>query len=334
VNLREPGPILASAQQAAGAGGAGASQGVRVVRPDIEIHSSGGAGEGLVLSDLMPLRRTPVSVPSFPAALTWAATALALIAVVLGLLGVGSSNPAPKLGSGGVTVAGVDPAAGARVPLNLDHQIPVVVPQTLPGVGTPDTAQLTLSLGSLSVVRSTSVPFVHSSSGYTTTVDASSGRYIVGGKLAGSLRISGAQGSVTDDFGVSASRAPLSTFGGVTAIVLLLIVVAYTESLLRSLRRGRRRDNRTAAMAGLVVVGLLGGIAATLWGWALTISSPTLLSFILSAVIGAAAGLVAALAGKKLGERTRARRQSNRLVLVARRTATPPAQPAAVGIGS
>ena len=333
VNLREPGPILASAQQAAGAGAA-ASQSGRVVRPDIEIHSGGGAGDGLVLSDLMPLRRTPVSVPAFPTALAWAATALALIAVVLGLIGVGSSNAQPKLGSGVVTVGGVDPAAGGRVPLNLDHQISVVVPQDPSGVGTPDTAQLTLSLGGLSVVRSTSVPFVHGPEGYTTTVDASSGRYIVGGKLAASLRISGAQGAVTDDFGVSASRAPLSTFGGVTAIVLLLIVVAYTESLLRSLRRGRRRDNRTAAMAGLVVVGVLGGAAATLWGWALTISSPTFVSFLVSAVIGAAAGLVAGLAGKKVGERTRARRQSNRLVLVARRSATPPAQPASVGIGS
>ena len=155
-------------------------------------------------------------------------------------------------------------------------------------------------------------------------MDASSGRYIVGGKLSGSLRLSGPRGTVTDDFGVRAAGSPFTTFVGVVGLLMLLVVGAYAESLLRSLRRGRRRDNRTAAIAGLVVVGLFGGLTATLWGWMLEISAPTLVAFVVPAVVGALAGLLAGLAGAKVGDRTRARRQSHRLVLVARRTAVPP----------
>jgi len=117
--------------------------------------------------------------------------------------------------------------------------------------------------------------------------------------------------------------------------VLLLVVGAYAESLLRSLRRGRRRDNRVPAVIGLVVVGLFGGLTATLWGWMLEITGPTLVAFVLPAVLGAGAGLLAGLAGWRLGDRTRAHRQANRLVLVARRsTLTPATDPPAVGAGS
>jgi len=253
--------------------------------------------------------------------------------VVLGLLGIGSSSPAPVLGAGSVTVAGHDAAAGGRVPLNLDHQIPVVIRNLPAGVGRPGTAQLVLSLGGLSVVRSTAVPVVHGSARLLATMDASAGRYVVGGKLAGALTLSGPRGTVTDDFGVQVARPPFATFGGVVGIVLLLFVVAYAESLLRSLRRGRRRDNRTAAVVGLVVVGLVGGLTSTLWGWMLGITGPTFVAFVVPAVLGAMAGLLTGLAGQQVGERTRARRQANRLVLVARRAASPPAQSSPVRVG-
>ena len=261
ITLREPGPILTSAQSApAVAASAGASRtGEGVVRPVIDLHAEGAAGTGLVLSDLMPLRRAPVAVPEFPTRLAWAAALVAVVAVIFGLLGVGSSSPTPVLGAGSVTVAGHDPAVDGRVPINLDQPIPITVRNLPAGGGASETAQLVLSLGGISVVRSTPVPFVHGLTGSHTTLDASSGRYVVGGKVAAALKLSGPQGTVTDDFGVQVARSPFVTFGGVVGIVLLLFVVAYAESLLRSLRRGRRRDNRTAAVAGLVVVGAVGG---------------------------------------------------------------------------
>ncbi len=298
ISLREPGPILAGAQHGSGtAASANGSQDGPVVRPVIDLHTGGAAATGIVLSDLMPLRRTPVEVPEFPTRLAWAAAIVAVIAVVLGLLGVGSSSPTPVLGPGSVTVAGHDPAVGGRVPINLDQQIPIIVRNLPSDAGTPRTAQLVLSLGGLSVVRSTPVPLARGTAGFHTTLDASSGRYVVGGKLAGSLQITGSRGTVDDDFGVQASRSPFSTFGGIVGIVLLLFVVAYTESLLRSLRRGRRRDSRNAAVAGLVVVGLIGGLAATLWGWMLGIAGPTFLSFLVDRHLGRYRGTAGGVGG-------------------------------------
>lgn len=329
VGLREPGAILASTQPGHATGPTGTvAADPTLVRPSIDLHALGAAGTGLAISDLMPLRQEPVAIPDFPRRLSWAAVAVALLAVVLGLLGVGSSGPSPALPRGSVTVAGHDPAAG-RVPIDLGRPIPIELTQPPSGIGTLESAELSLALGGITVVRSTSVPFQTQGGTLATSVDASSGRYIVGGHLAGSLRLVGTAGSVTDDFGVAASGSPFSTFVGVVGLILVLMVIAYTESLLRSLRRGRRRDNRTALIAGLVVVGAFGGVGATLLGWMLEISSPALVAFVIAAAVGAIAGLLAGLAGARVGERARALRQSHRLVLVARRTASSaPAVPA------
>jgi serine/threonine-protein kinase len=323
VALREPGPILSSAQSGSGTATANEANPDQwgVVRPLIDLHVGGAAETGLVLNDLMPLRQTPVEVPAFPTRLAWAAVLVGVIALVLGLLGIGSSNPTPILGAGSVTVAGHDPTAKGRVPIDLNNQIPIVVRHLPASVGTPLTAQLVLSLGGVNVVRSTSVPFVHGAAGWRTVVDASAGRYIVGGKLSGALKLTGRQGTVTDDFGVQAARSPFGTFVGVLGLVLLLIVVAYAESLLRGLRRGRRRQNR-AAVVGLVVVGAFGGLTATLWGWMLGIAGPTLVSLVVPMAVGAVAGLLAGLAARQVGNRARAQRQSKRLVMVARRRTT------------
>ena len=334
VALREPGPILESARKApaiATAPGADRGDG-DVIRPVIQLHSSGGDQTGIELRDLMPLRQVPVEIPAFPTVLAWAGAALAVLVVVLGLLGIGSSTPTPGLSAGSVTVAGHDPAAGGRVSINLDNPVPIVVSR-LPGrVGVPESARLRLSVGGLSVVHSTTVPFTGGSGRLVANVDASAGRYVVGGKLSADLELIGSQGTVNDNFGVQATRSPFGTFGGVFGIVLLFVVAAYAESLLRTLRRGRRRNTR-AAVTGMVIVGAVGGFTAALWGWLLLIAAPTLVGLVVPAALGAVAGLVAGLAARQAGERARAHRQSKRLVLVARRRTTPLAESAVAGAG-
>lgn len=330
IALREPGPILDAAHKATATGVVGTSDrgSGGVIRPVIDLHTVGG-DSGLVLSDLMPLRRTPVTIPEFPTALTWAATLLGVIAIVLGLLGVGSSAPSPVLGQGSVSVAGHDPATGP-VPLDLDAQIPVVVHRLPSGESSPGSAELVLSLGGISVAHSTAVPLAHGRSGLATTLDASSGRYMVGGKLLADLELIGSKGTVNDRFSVEARRSPFATFGGAIGIVLLFIVAAYTESLVRALRRGRRRDSR-ATVAGLALVGAFAGAAAAVWGWLLGVAAPTPPGLVTSAAVGAVAGLLAGLAARKVGDRARARRQSNRLVLVAHRQPAPSAEPVGAG---
>jgi hypothetical protein len=323
VPIREPGPILESAQSGSAFSSPAASHAdTTLVRPSIELHMGGAAGTSLALDNLMPLRQAPVTIPVFPRRLTRVAAVVGLLALVFGLLGIGSSGSTPSLPAGTVTVAGHDPARSGRIGIDLNHPIPIVVQQSPSGIGSLQTAQLILTLGDVPLVRSTSVPFSAGSGGFATSVDASSGRYIVSGKLGAELQLTGSRGTITDDFAVKASGSPFTTFGGVLAILLVLIVIAYAESLLRSLRRGRRRDNRVAAVVGLGIVGALGGVTATLLGWAFEISGPTALSFIVTALIGAAAGVLAGVVGMQVGDRNRALRQSHRLVLVARRTQT------------
>ncbi len=330
VSLREPGPILETAHK----GDAGrASRGeASTIRPAVDLHVAGAPG-GLALDDMMPLRRAPVEVPAFPTRLAWAAGLLGVLALVFGLLGIGSSAPHSSLPRGAVTVAGHDPAAGA-VDADLGNTIRVVVHGTPAASGVPTSAALDLSLGGVSVVRSTAST-VTTATGVTATLDASAGRYIVGGTLDASLALTGPRGTATDDFRMHTSRTPFGTLVGVACILLLLGVAAYAESLLRGLRRGRRRQTREA-VAGTTVVGALGGLAFALWGWMLGVSVPTFPGLLVPVGVGAVAGLAAALAARRVGDRARAKRQANRLVLVAKRRAVPPpqARPVSVGAGS
>ena len=335
VALREPGPILVAAQSAQAGTATPFSEGgggAEVVRPSIELHTGGAADSRVVLSDLMPLRRKSAEMPPFPTRLTVAAVALAVIALVLGLFGVGSSRPNTTLPAGSVSVAGHDLAQGGRVPVDLNQQIPVVVRGLPSGLGVPQSARLLLSLGGLVLVHSTSVPFTLEHQGFVTTLDASAGRYVVGGRLPATLELVGSQGTINAAFEIQAARSPASTFLGVFVLVLALIVAAYAESLLRALRRGRRRDTR-AAIAGLAVVGALAGATAVLVGWLLGLAVPTPIGLAIPSIVGAAAGLTAGLAASKVGARARARRQANRLVLLARRQSLPLSQAAPAGIG-
>lgn len=137
---------------------------------------------------------------------------------------------------------------------------------------------------------------------------------------------------MVDDFSTQVARSPFATFGGGVGIILLLVVAAYAESFLRTIRRGYRRKLR-APVAGLAVVGVFFGVTATFWGWMLGLAHPTLIGFVIPAVFGAASGVLAGLAALQIGKRARVRRQSNRLVLVARRSSLPTGALSAGGRG-
>lgn len=318
VGVREPGPILDSAHR----GGATTLPlgDMSAIRPAVDLHQAG-APAGLVLDDLMPLRRAPVRIPPFPRMLTWASVGLTAVAIVLGLLGIGSSTPHPTLPRGTVLVGGKDPAAGP-VHLDLDKTIRVVVNGTAQ-VGTPTSVSLGLNLGSVTLVHATSTGSSRTTTSFVATLDASAGRYIVGGTVDASLAITGTSGTVHDDFAVRTTRTPFGTLLGAASILLLMVVIAYAESLLRGLRRGRRRQNRDA-LIGTTIVGAIGGVLFALWGWMIGSSVPTFPGLLVPVVLGAAAGLVGALAAERVGNRARAKRQSNRLVLVAKRRPGPP----------
>jgi len=329
VELREPGPILTAALRGP-ATGVSSDTDRGIVRPLIELHTGGGPPTGVAITDLLPLRSTPIEMPKRPTVLTAVAAALAAVALVFALAGVGASSPVPKLAAGSVTIAGFDPTKGP-IPLNLDAPIAVVVRHPPAGVGSSMSAAIELSLVGVQLARSTTVPLTERSGTFSGSVDASAARYVLGGKVSAALELSGAR-TASDPFSARISRTPFGTFGGVVGIVLLLVVAAYTESLLRTLRLGRRRDKRSAVV-GLVVVGAVGGVAATTLAWMLVLTRPGVAGLITTAVIGAAAGLFAGLAGLRVGERARVHRRSNRLVLVAKRSPSPPAIAAPIKVG-
>ena len=113
----------------------------------------------------MPLRQAPVTVPEFPTRLAWAAALVGLLAVVLGLLGVGSSSPTPVLGPDRSPWRAMTRPRADECPSISTNPSRSASGNFPPAAEHPTTAQLVLSLGGVSVVRSTPVPLVHGPTG-------------------------------------------------------------------------------------------------------------------------------------------------------------------------
>ena len=134
VALGDPGPILEAARVDRGTVGS-ASAGRAAVRPEVELHVEGVGDDDVVLGDLLPLRRVPVEIPS--RRLVWSAIAVAVVAALLGLFGVGSSPPTPTWPAGTVSVAGHDPATTSWVSADLGRPITVTLHHPPPAPGRP-----------------------------------------------------------------------------------------------------------------------------------------------------------------------------------------------------
>jgi hypothetical protein len=288
------------------------------------------AAAELSIRHLLPLRPRAAPVPAFPKRLFRASIGFILIALVFGLFGLASSQPTTNSPSGHVTV-NAHALTGGSVPLNLERDIPIVVHHR-PRVGGHLTAQVVLTFAGVDVVHSTVVPLVHRDGAWRGLVDAGDGRYVVGGSVVGSLRLSGTRGVVTDAFPAAVSRSPFATFLGLFGVVLLLLVAAFARSFVGDLCGGHRRRQRPL-MAGVVLVGLLTGVVWGFLGWMLGLSLPTFWGFAVPAAFGAVAGLLGALAAVQVGQANRAHRQPTRLMLVARRSDPLSSGPVAAGSG-
>ena len=139
--------------------------------------------------------------------------------------------------------------------------------------------------------------------GSIATVDLSSARYLTGGRLVGEVELLRA-GTVVghEQFGVTTKQFGLLTAAGAATILLLLFALAYAESFLRSLRKGRRT---TSAIVGMAIMGVLVGVAVVSLVWVLGVRSPTIATVVVCAVLGAATGVAAAIAARRTGKRAR-----------------------------
>jgi serine/threonine-protein kinase len=135
---------------------------------------------------------------------------------------------------------------------------------------------------------------------YRATIDTGSAHYLVGGRLTARLDL--VKGSTVVDhtsFVATTSQLGLISAAGAGAVLLLLFALAYAESFARSLRRNRRV---TTATAGLVVMGVLVGIAVVALAWVLGVESPTTTTLVACVVLGGGAGAAAAVGARRVGK--------------------------------
>jgi serine/threonine-protein kinase len=102
----------------------------------------------------------------------------------------------------------------------------------------------------------------------------------------------------------TANRSLLTVPGGV-ALALLLVVFAYAESILKSMRRGRKR---VSGPPGLAIVGALAGVLAVAAAWVAGDVEVTRSSLVVCALLGAASALAAAWGARRLSRRRPVRR--------------------------
>ena len=239
------------------------------------------------------------------AAVPWAAAAilLAVASVLAAFLGVGSPTRSGNLPKGTLTVAGIDPTAGTPVTLDLSKptQIEGVLP---PGATEADSVRLAFSTADIEL-GSASVPIVVQPDGRFVTYfrNSGGGRYLIAGDTTGEVSLlHGASTLMYQDFDAHLENRSLLTIPLLVTIVGLYSLFWRITSLLRSLRRGRRRRSGPLRLA---LLGGVGGIAVTLVAWITDVREPTVAAIVLSAAFGAAAGFTAALSALAFGERRR-----------------------------
>ncbi|MGH9181597.1 MAG: serine/threonine-protein kinase, partial [Acidimicrobiales bacterium] len=283
VAMRSPGPILTTSQRpsgdasAAGAPPAAGEPATRVLRrKPTKVGSEAGAHvpaarPEIALEELVPVGQV-IEKPPSPLAPALAALALVLLAVLLAFVGIGSPERETALAPGAATVAGADAAGRRAVPVDLVDPIEVRVVQRPAGLAGDAEVQLGFSVAGIPLIASDVRPLTAGPDGETASLDAAGNRFLAGGEVTAELRfLVGGEIVVRHQFALDPAQSPLITVPGVATGVLVLFLLAYSESFLKVLRRGRRRWSAFVAMG---VVGAGWGLVAVLAAWLLGAVEP------------------------------------------------------------
>jgi hypothetical protein len=233
------------------------------------------------------------------------ARAAGLIAAccLVGLLGLGSPGHGGGIRAAEVRVNGVDLASAKTITVDLAD--PVVIDGRAPS-GAPAAVTLKLSMAGLGIGSKTAVPTAQPDGSFTASLDLAGSRYLAGAKVTAKLTL-GAAGSRS--FAVKPNRSGLLSLPGVVAIAATLFLVAYAESVLRLMRRGRRRRTGVATM---VLLGGPLGCALALLAALVAGREPGVLTLLLAALLGGTAGLFTGRAGVAVGRFRRLARAKGR----------------------
>jgi hypothetical protein len=276
------------------------------VRPQLDEHLVGGAASAFDIgqAELVPVRNV-IELPPPPYAQLAASLVLLFLTVTVGFLGLSKPTRARALDSGVATVAGVDPAHDATVPLDLAEPVEIRLNQLPAAAAGATRAQLGLSIAGVPLPASTTEDLAATDQGTVATVEADSARYLVGGEATGELRLlAGDQVVLRHQFKAEPVQSAFLTIPGALVVALALFVLAYVESVLRPLRRGRRR---VTGVIGMVLLGAGLGLVVVPLAWLLGAGEPTMSTAVVCMVLGALAAVTAALAAIRVGQRARIR---------------------------
>ena len=233
------------------------------------------------------------------------AAVLALAAVAVALIGLGAPPRGGDLQPGMVTVAGVDPTSGDEVLADWSKPIPVTVAGVEAG-----TAAIALDVAGATMGRH-QAPITPSAEGAVASVPAPFNKYVLAGRTTAVLTIHGdGTPTATYRFGMTSVQPATTTALSVGLVVLGLFGVAYAESYLRALRRGR---SRFSASIGLPLSAAALAVATVGAAWVLRGTEPTVATLIGSAALAATAGIAATIGAMRVGRTAKYRRSRRAL---------------------
>ena len=264
------------------------------VRPTIAGHAV-----GAVASEVRPVELVPASAvlapPARPLAQLATALGLLIIAIVVAFVGIGSPSRSQALPN--VMVNGL-PVPTGQTALKVDLSKQVLIRGTFPS----GTQTLELSFSAMGIPLGSG----HSLEGEP-NIDVSASRFLVPSIATAKVTAKNGTAKLGEtSFTVKPAKGGLLTAPTAVTAVLGLFALAYSESLLRSLRRGRRP---TTATGGVGICGALVGAVAVLVAWVVGVKEPTPATLIAAAIAGAGSGIAAALGAARTGRRRRARRR-------------------------
>jgi hypothetical protein len=137
-------------------------------------------------------------------------------------------------------------------------------------------------------------------------VPAPLNQYVLAGRTTAVLTVRGdGTPPATYRFGMTNMQPATTTALSASLIVLALFGLAYTESYLRALRRGRSRFSASIGLplsAAALAVALVGA------AWVLMGQEPTVATLIGSSALAATAGIAAAIGAMRAGQTAKYRR--------------------------
>ncbi|MEY2566123.1 MAG: hypothetical protein QOE35_652 [Actinomycetota bacterium] len=260
------------------------------------------SAEDLVpLEDIVPRPATAAPLWLLMLALVGAAVAFAFTT------NLGHVERAGDIPPGTITVAGADPSAGTLMTLDFAK------PFTLTGRIPPNAAganQLKLSFSTAGVPLGTGGTklALNPDGTFTSSVDATVTRYLMSGKSTGKVRYIGPDGATlaTREFEAASTQKWYLTAPFWLAVLVLVMSLSYSESILRTLRRGRKR---VPGVIGLTVLGVPVGLAISAMAWGVLNREPTKATVAATVAFACAGGLVGAWGGIQSGRRRRSKRE-------------------------